>query len=155
MALLRRFRHLGSWLGRAFWLVVSRQYLSLVSAGILIVFAILAMTSDSFVSRDSSPGPSVARNSAAAPIWGPRPARPKVLFYVVNDAAQRDEIVAAMHADRLAFADGVTPADYVFYLIAGTKQEESETIDRLNFEELLARQGGVDMRVIDLRGRFD
>jgi len=155
MALLRRIRHFGYLVWRVFWLIASRQYLSLVSAGVLIVLAILVMTSDSFESRDSSPSPSVARTSAAGSVWGPRPPRPSVLFYVVNDATQRDEIAEAVESDHYAFASGNEPIDYVIYLIAGTKQEEAQTIARLNFEETAARQSGVDMRVIDLRGRFD
>jgi hypothetical protein len=155
MTLLRHIRHFGSSVGRALWLVASRQYLSLGSAGVLIGLAILVMTSDSFESRRSSSSPSSARNSAAAPLWEPRPPRPKVLFYVVNDATQRDEIAAAVESDHYAFASGTEPSDYVIYLIAGTKQEEAQTIARLNFEETAARQSGVDMRVIDLRGRFD
>jgi hypothetical protein len=154
MALLRRLRHLGSLIGRAFWLVASRQYLSLVSAGVLIVLAIIVMTSESFESRDSGPNPSAVRDRLA-PVWEPSPPRPKVLFYVVNDAAQRDEIAAAVESDHYAFASGAEPSDFVIYLIAGTKQEEAQTIARLNFEETAARQSGVDMRVIDLRGRFD
>jgi hypothetical protein len=154
MPLIRRARHLGSLIGRAAWVVASRQYLSLVSAGVLAVLALLVMTSDSFESRDSSPRDSAARDDAPSPLWDPRPPRPQVLFYVVNDAAQRDEIAAAVNADREAFAAGADP-DYILYLIAGTKEEEAQTIARLNFEETAARQSGVDMRVIDLRGRFD
>jgi hypothetical protein len=154
MDFLRRLRHLGSLLSRAFWLVASRQYLSLISAAVLIVLAILVLTSDSFESRDSGPDPSAVRDRPA-PAWEPSPPRPKVLFYVVNDVAQRDEIATAVESDHYAFASGAEPSDFVIYLIAGTKQEEAQTIARLNFEETAARQSGVDMRVIDLRGRFD
>lgn len=155
MTLLRRIQTLGSSIGRAVWLIASRQYLSLLSAGVLALLAILVMTSDSFESRSSSSRQSAASDHAPSPpLSQPRLPRPSVLFYVVNDAAQRDEIAAAVHDDRDALAIGAEP-DYILYLIAGTKEEESRTIARLNFEETAARQSGVDMRVIDLRGRFD
>ncbi len=154
MTALRCFRHVGLLIGRAAWLVVSRQYLSLISAGILAALAVLVMTSDSFKSHDTVPHASVAPDGEAS-LWGPRAPRPSVLFYVVNDEAQRGEISAAVESDHYAFASGAEPSDYVIYLIAGTKQEEAQTIARLNFEETAARQSGVDMRVIDLRGRFD
>jgi len=153
----RRLRHLGSLAWRSLWFVGSRQYLSLVSAAVLIVLAGLVLTSDSFESRDVSPE---ARNrsrneNTSTASFAPRPARLSVLFYVVNDEAQRDDIAGALHSDRSAFDAGVAPTDYVIYLIAGTKEEEARAIARLNFEETAARAGNVDMRVIDLRGRFD
>ena len=158
MTALQRVQLLGSLVGRGLWLVASRHYLSIVSAGVLAVLAVLVLTSDSFESRDPGPGDgsTVQRNEAGPAVPAqPRPRRPMVLFYVVNDTAQRDELAAALDADRFAYAGDTPPPEYVFYLIAGTREEESAAIDRLNFEELLARQSNVDMRVIDLRGRFD
>jgi hypothetical protein len=147
-------RHAVAWLGRAAWFVLSRQYFTLITAAVLIVLAFLVLTSDSFESRDARPATSAARNvTPTTPT--PRPHRPSVLFYVVNDAAQRDELIDAVHADRFAFAENNQPIDYIVYLIAGTREQEAQVIARLNFEETAARQSNVDMRVIDLRGRFD
>jgi hypothetical protein len=158
LAWLRRVRLLGSWGGRVAWIVASRHYLSVVSAGVLAVLTVLVLTSDSFEDRNSGPGErsGVVRDQTRSGFASqPRAPRPVVLFYLVNDAAQRDELSAAVDADRSAVvADSARP-DYIFYLIAGTKEEEVSTIERLNFEELLARTGGVEMRVIDVRDRFD
>jgi hypothetical protein len=154
MKFARRFQDAAIWFGSAAWLVVSRHYLSLISAGVLILLAFLVLTSDSFESRDTGSETSAADERTLVPPTPP-PHRPSVLFYVVNDAAQRDELIDAVHADRFAFAEGNQPIDYIGYVIAGTKEEEELAIARLNFEETAARQGGVDFRVIDLRGRFD
>jgi hypothetical protein len=135
--------------------LLRQHYLTLVSASVLAALAVIVLTSDSFESRDAGSTPKTAAvDEAASPIVPP-PHRPIVLFYVVNDAAQRDEIAAAVHADRDAFGAGGPPIDTIVYLIAGTKQEESRTIERLNFEEIAAELSGVEMRVIDVRGRFD
>jgi len=134
------------------------HYLSLVSAAVLSVLAFLVLTSDSFESREpgrSTATRSVQNESDAALAAQPRPRRPTVLFYVVEDGEQRDAIADAVASDRFAFDRGTPPVDYIVYLIAGTKDEEAQTIERLNFEEWAAQQGGVDMRVIDVRGRFD
>ena len=157
MTVLQRVRHAGSLAGGAVWIVLSRHYFSLVSAGVLAAIVVLVLSSDSF-ETGGGPGERSAV-TRAEPGSGfadkPRVRRPVVLFYLVNDPAQRDELAAAVHADRSAIVSDSSRPDYIIYLIAGTKEEEVMTIERLNFEELLARQGGVEMRVIDARGRFD
>ena len=157
MTVLQRVRHAGSLAGGAVWIVLSRHYFSLVSAGVLAAIVVLVLTSDSF-ETGGGPGERSAV-TRAEPGSGfadkPRVRRPVVLFYLVNNVAQRDELAAAVDSDRFAVVADSSRADYIIYLIAGTKEEEVMTIERLNFEELLARQGGVEMRVIDARGRFD
>jgi hypothetical protein len=150
---LRWMQQAVTWLGRGIWLAIGRQPLTIVSAIVLVALAGLVLTSDSFESRKEETD-SASERPLLIPDTTPTH-RPSVLFYVVNDAAQRDEIAAAIQADRMAFADGGSPNDLIVYLLAGTKEEEARTIARLNFEEAAARDSKVDMRVIDLRGRFD
>lgn len=155
---LRRTRHFGLLTGRAAWHVASRHYFSLLSAAVLGVLAFLVLTSDSFESQEPAgrrDATSTQNKSDAALALQPRPRRPSILFYVVQDDRQRDAIAAAVSSDRFAFTGGTPPVDYIVYLVAGTQEEEARTIDRLNFEEWAAQQNGVDMRVIDVRGRFD
>jgi len=157
VTVLQRIRHAGSVAGGVAWEVASRHCFSLISAGVLAVLVVLVLTNDSFESRDSGPGErsAVTRDEPGSGFASkPRVRRPVVLFYLVNDVAQRDELAAAVHADRSAIVSDSSRPDYIFYLIAGTKEEEVMTIERLNFEELLAQQGGVEMRVIDARGRL-
>jgi hypothetical protein len=138
--------------------LLRRHYLSLISAAVLSLLAFLVVTGNSFESRQpAQPAPvrSVQNESDAAPAIQPHPRRTSVLFYLVEDARQRDVIADAVASDRFAFESGTPPVDQIIYLIAGTKEEEARTIDRLNFEEWAAQQSRVDMRVIDVRGRTD
>lgn len=149
----KRFRHLARSIGGLLWYVVSRQYLSLISAAVLIAALVLVVTSDSFEGKD--------RNTAQAFEAGPAPTptppqqRPSVLFFVVEDEQQRKEIAEAFSSDRFARQNGPMIVDQVVYLIAGTTEEEAQAIARLNFEEWAAQQSGTDMLVVDVRGRFD
>lgn len=142
---------------RAGWAVGSRHYLSFVSAAVLAGVAFLIFTSDSFESGAPSGQSelSATAGDGSSTNSTPRPRRPIVLFYLVNDDMQRDEIAAAANADRFSYLNGTPPVDYIIYLVAGTPEEESRTIERLNFEELAARQSGIEMRVIDVRGEDD
>ena len=152
---LRWMQQAVTWLGRGIWLAIGRQPLTIVSAIVLVVLAVLVLTSDSFESREPQPETNLTGRESIREVFQRAEQRPSVLFYVVNDEAQRNEIASAIQADRSSFADGASPNDIIVYLLAGTKEEEERTIARLNFEEAAARENHVDMRVIDLRGRFD
>jgi hypothetical protein len=147
-------RRLVSLTSRVAWQIGTKHYLSIASAVVLAVLAFLVMSSDSFETGKPSAARPAQEESDVTSAFRPRPPRAKVLFYIVEDRTQRDELASAVHADRLAF-DGAPPVDYIVYLLAGTPQEEAQTIARLNFEELAAQQGGVEMRVIDVRPRDD
>jgi hypothetical protein len=138
--------------------LLRQHYFSLITAAVLVALSFLVLTSDSFENHKTTShhvARSTQNESDAALALQPRRHRISVLFYLVQDAQQRDAIADAVTSDWLAFERGTPPIDQIIYLIAGTKQEEAQTIDRLNFEELAAQQGGVDMRVIDVRGSFD
>lgn len=144
-------RQIAGLLGHVAWQIVRRHFFTLSSALVLAVLTFLVLSSDSFESKSEST-PTGDREAAVEVV--PRPIRPKVLFYIVEDGAQRDALASAVQADRFAI-DGPPPADYVVYLLAGTPAEEAQTIARLNFEEFAAQQSRVDMRVIDVRPRED
>ena len=138
--------------GRAL-LILRTHYFTLTSAAIIAVLFALVMTSDSFVSRKDSLNharPPAAPGEPAAF----KPPRRSVLFYVVEDQQQLDSLSDAFAGDQAARADGPFAVDLVVFLLAGTQEQESAAIARLNFEALLIQGSNVDMKVVDVRGRF-
>ena len=149
-----RLRVLGRRTRRLAWGLAKQHYVTLGSAVVISVLFMLVMTSDSFVSREDRAGrqPPATSNDATA-LW-PTVQRHSVLFYVVQDQKQLMTISEAFADDLEARAAGPFPVDRVVYLIAGTDEEEAATIARLNFEALLVQGANVDMKVVDMRGRF-
>jgi hypothetical protein len=148
-----RLRVQGRRTRRLAWRLVRQQYVTLVSVAVIGALFATVMTSDSFVSREKRP---------AAPTDGPRdaaaartsPPRHTVLFYVVNDQKQLTDISEAFVDDLPARAGGPFQVDQVYFLIAGTDQEEAAAISRLNAEALLVQGTTIDLKVVDVRGRF-
>ncbi len=146
--LARRTRRLG-------WGLLRQHYVTLGSVAVIGVLFALIMTSDSFVSRkDRQLSQRPSTSDSAAPSRPPAQ-RYSLLFYVVNDQEQLRAISEAFAGDREARAGGPYEVDHVVYLIAGTEEEESATIARLNFEAILVQGSNIDMRVVDMRGRFE
>jgi hypothetical protein len=141
-------------LGRRARRTLGRQYLTLASVAVIGALFVTVMTSDSFVSRDSvTEGLTSAQ--AAPPPLKTTPPRHTVLFYVVNDQKQLEEISDAFVHDVGARAGGPFQVDQVHFLIAGTDEEEAAAISRLNVEALLVQGTTIDLKVVDVRGRFN
>jgi hypothetical protein len=153
-----RLRHKAPFLVDRCLRLLRQHYFSLITAAVLSLLAFLALTSNSFESHRPAAHTvvrSTQNESDAALALQPQRHRIRVLFYVVEDAQQRDAIADAVASDRFAFESGTPPVDEIIYLIAGTKEEEERTIDRLNFEDWAAQQSRIDIRVIDVRGSFE
>jgi hypothetical protein len=135
---------------RAAWRFLRQQYLSFASLAIIGGLFALVMTSDSFTTGDRPP-PVQAVSQA-----GPRPPQQRfvVQFFVVRDEEQLRTLSTAVGDDQGGRAELRPNIDHVVYLLAGTEEEEAAAIRRLNFESQLAQESNVDLRVIDVRGRF-
>jgi hypothetical protein len=133
---------------------VRQQYLTLGSVTVISVLFATVMTSDSFVSREERQVAPIDAPEDDAASARSTPPRHTVLFYVVNDQKQLNEISEAFVDDLPARAGGPFQVDQVHFLIAGTDQEEAEAISRLNAEALLLQGTTVDLKVADVRGRF-
>jgi hypothetical protein len=150
-----RLRRMVSRAGLAALRLLRTHYFTLTSAAIIAVLFALVMTSDSFGSRKGNSGdvrPPVAPAEQVVAFKAPRRS---VLFYVVEDQQQLNSLSDAFAADQAARADGPFAVDLVVFLLAGTQEQESAAIARLNFEASLVQGGNVDMKVVDVRGRFD
>jgi hypothetical protein len=135
------------------WHVVRRHHLSLLSAVVLAVALVVAMTSDS-ISHESGPTlePATDRPPVATVAASTPPRRRAMLnLYLLQSEQQRQQVVSAINGDALARISGPNVTEYVLYLLAGTPEDESAAIDRINFEVEVAAEGGFDVRVIDLR----
>ena len=140
-------------LGRRVRRTLGRHYLTLASVAVIGALFATVMSSDSFVSREPQ-----ARDQVAAPAphatSRTMPPRHTVLFFVVNDQRQLEDIREAFVDDAPARAGGPLQVDEVHFLLAGTEQEEAAAITRLNAEVLLVQGTTIDLKVVDVRGRF-
>jgi hypothetical protein len=140
-------------LGRRVRRTLGRHYLTLASIAVISVLFATVMSSDSFVSQRPQ-----AREQVVAPAVDATartmPPRHTVLFFVVNDQRQLEEIRDAFVDDAPARAGGPLQVDEVHFLLAGTEQEEAAAITRLNAEVLLVQGTTIDLKVADVRGRF-
>jgi hypothetical protein len=146
-----RLQQLGSHAALLAWRVTSQHYLTLASLVVIGVLFALVMSSDSFVSRKDRPA--TQRASASEEPAPPRQ-RPFVLFYVVQDQAQLQAMSEAFADDQQARAGGPFRVDHVVFLIGGTAEEESAAISRINFETQLVQGTNIDLKVVDVRGRW-
>ena len=140
--------------GLAAFRLLTTHYFTLASAAIIAVLFVLVMTSDSFVSRKDRADQVKAPPLLDANIVSFKPPRRSELFYVVEDQKQLDALSEAFAADQAARADGPFAVDRVIFLLAGTQEQESDAIARLNFEAALVQGTNIDMKVADVRGRF-
>lgn len=149
-----RLRVLGRRARRAAWRLLKQHYVTLGSVAIISVLFALVMTSDSFVSQEGAGARQRPATADGRSAFGTPAQRYLVLFFVVQDQQQLTSMSQAFGDDQGARAGGPLAVDHVVYLIAGTEKEESDTIARLNFEALLVQGSNVDMKVVDVRGRF-
>jgi hypothetical protein len=149
-----RLRVLSRRARRLSWRLFKQHCVTLGSVAVIGALFVLVMSSDSFVSRKDQASTQLA-TAADRPgaVW-PAVQRRSVLFYVVQDQKQLTAISEAVDADREARAAGSSLIDRVVYLIAGTPEEETATIARLNFEAQFIQGSPVDMKVVDMRTRF-
>jgi hypothetical protein len=113
----------------------------------------MVMSSDSFVSVKPQTGEQAAARAPDATLKT-TPPRHTILFFVVNDQKQLEEIREAFVDDAQARAGGPLQVDQVHFLLAGTDEEEAAAITRLNTEVLLVQGTTIDLKVADVRGRF-
>jgi hypothetical protein len=141
-------------LGRHAWQGLCQHYVTLVSVAVISFLFVLVMTSDSFASKETK---TTAALPAATPehpgSFSPSGPRGSVVYYFVQDRTQLEEITEALAADQGAM--GTVLADQAVLLIAGTPEEETAAIARLNFDSLAAQSMKVDIRVLDLRSRSE
>lgn len=146
-----RLRHLATVVGTGAWRVLRQHYFSFVSAIVIAVLFGLVMTSESFVGDDQRPrsaSPAAQAAQERRDIPPPR-RRLSALYFVLDSEEQRLAVSEAVAADESHRGEQIY--DYIVYLIAGTPEQESRTIARLDFDGLFAQQNGIDMRVIDIR----
>jgi len=149
-----RLRRLVRRAGFAALRTLRQHYFTLISVAVLATLFALVMTSDSFVSRKDRALQARPPAAPADQVAVFKPPRRSVLFYVVEDQQQLDRLSDAFAGDQAARADGPFAVDLVVFLLAGTQEQESAAIARLNFEALLIQGSNVDMKVVDVRGRF-
>ena len=140
-------------LGRRVRRTLGRHYLTLASVAVIGGLFATVMSSDSFVSREPQTREQTAASAPDATLKT-MPPRHTVLFFVVNDQKQLEEIREAFVDDAPARAGGPLQVDQVHFLLAGTDEEEAATISRLNVEALLVQGTTIDLKVVDVRGRF-
>jgi hypothetical protein len=141
-------------LGRRVRRTLGRHYLTLASVAVIGGLFAMVMTSDSFVSLEEQKVASIAAPVDHAAAARTSPPRHTVLFFVVNDQKQLEEIWEAFVDDAPARAGGPLQVDQVHFLLAGTDEEESAAITRLNAEVMLVQGTTIDLKVVDVRGRF-
>lgn len=144
-----RLQQLGSRAVLLAWQITRQHYLTLASLAVIGVLFAMVMSSDSFVSRKDRPAAQRASEEPARPRQ-----RPFVLFYVVQDQAQLQAMSEAFADDQQARAGGPFRVDHVVFLIGGTAEEESAAISRINFETQLVQGTNIDLKIVDVRGRY-
>jgi hypothetical protein len=149
-----RLRVLSRRARRLSWRLFKQHCVTLGSVAVIGALFAVVMSSDSFVSRKDQASTQLA-TAADKPgaVW-PAVQRRSVLFYVVQDQKQLTAISEAVDADREPRTPGAKQVDQIVYLIAGTIEEETAAILRLNFEAQFLRGANVDMQVVDMRTRF-
>ena len=128
------------------------HYLTLTSVGIIAVLFALVMTSDSFVSREDRARDSKPLSAPPSDLVTFKPHGRADLFFIVENQEQLDSLAEAFTADQAARGDGPFAVDRVVFLLAGTPEQESAAIARLNAEVELAQGTIIDMKIADVRG---
>jgi hypothetical protein len=141
--------------------VLRRHHLSLISALVLAVAAVFALTSTSIETRADPPSEAVAlalqtapATATATPQATPAPGPPSVVYYFIDSQEKLNNLHGALHRDLVdeALIDyqplhGVTR---IFVLIEDHR-DEAEALELIRQQAALPPNDGTTIRLVDLR----